>query len=185
MKYSWIAYTWRDYFVFKIIDVDSGVPRSYPLGSLGGWPRAPTKLLGAPGPDDQPYMWSPAGFLPQGPLRPSYATGCRFPVFDFVYLCSTLVLVPTRTLGYILAHVQMLCYLLTYLLTYIINIDKWNSFNFFFRKQGWTVGSVSNWKEKNCFSQMQRHAFFSWQLHGVAYCCQFIASVDVTKEKRE
>ena len=28
-----------------------------------------------------------------------------------------LVWVPTRTLGYILAHVQMLCYLLTYLLT--------------------------------------------------------------------
>ena len=25
IKYSWIAYTWRDYFIFKIIDVDSGV----------------------------------------------------------------------------------------------------------------------------------------------------------------
>ena len=25
MKYSWIAYTWRDHFVSKIIDVDSGV----------------------------------------------------------------------------------------------------------------------------------------------------------------
>ena len=36
------------------------------------------------------HMWGPASFLPQGPLRPSYATDCGFPVFDFVYLCSTL-----------------------------------------------------------------------------------------------
>jgi hypothetical protein len=82
--YSWIAYTWRDHFVSKVIDVDSGVATHRAV-----WAAAPTKLLGPQAPMTN-HMWGPSSFLPQGPLRPSYATDCGFPVFDFVYLCSTL-----------------------------------------------------------------------------------------------
>ena len=84
MNYSLIAYTWRDHFVSKVIDVDSGVATHRAV-----WAAAPTKLLGPQAPMTN-HMWGPSSFLPQGPLKPSYATDCGFPVFDFVYLCSTL-----------------------------------------------------------------------------------------------
>ena len=62
MKYSWIAYTWRDHFVSKIIDVDSGVATHW-----AAWAAAPgpDQTCGAPGHDDQPYV-RPREFLASG-----------------------------------------------------------------------------------------------------------------------
>ena len=45
MKYSWIAYTWRDHFVSKIIDVDSSVATHW-----AAW-------AAVPGP--RPNFWGP------------------------------------------------------------------------------------------------------------------------------
>ena len=39
MKYSWIAYTWRDHFVSKIIDVDSGVATHWAAWAAAPGPR--------------------------------------------------------------------------------------------------------------------------------------------------